>query len=167
MPIRAGRRCAQCQQRQSHEPDRHRVDMAVAGDLPHGYRIPGIDQHAFPGQPGPRQQVEKDGNGQAFEGGHRNFHAGEAGTRQVHHEEDSFGYRRVDGGRGGGTIDMRIDILVAQGGEFRRGGHVTVRVDPGSLDTSIPDVAVDIGRQGRWRGEEDATHQHGASENDP
>ena len=67
--------------------------------------------------------------------------------------------RRVDRRRIVVAVDIWKDGLIAQRHEVCVGRNIAVWVDPRSLDTSIPDVAVDVVREIDWRCERPEAHQ--------
>ena len=125
--------------------------MAVPGDLPDGQGMPGIDQDPLRRRVAAAEQKQDQKNGSHIEGDHGQLHRrhpiGDAG----HEEEDDLRHGRIDRAGIASPVDIRVDCCIAQVGQRRIRGNIAVGIDSGPLDPAVPDIAVDIRREGGRR----------------
>ena len=140
--------------------------MAVPGDLPDGQGMPGIDQDPLRRRVAAAEQEQDQKNGSHIEGDHGQLHrrhpVGDAG----HEEEDHLRHGRIDRAGIAGPVDIRVDRCVAQVGQSRIRGNIAVGIDSGPLDPAVPDIAVDIRREGRRRQEGAEAESQGDQKNE-
>ena len=141
--------------------------MRVAGELPDRQRQPGVDQQLCRIASRDTQQEDQRDHGECVERRDHQLHAEHARRCDGSQREDRLCRGRINRGRICGAVDVRIHRRVSQKCELIGGRHVPVRIDARKLHAAIPHVAVDIGRQDRWRGQGHQPHRHGDAKHQP
>jgi hypothetical protein len=177
-PARGARR-GQHEDRGGGDPGRDHVHMGAVARLEDHQRTPGPQRGRayIPAQAAQAEQQQHRGQDGDQRGGGLNGCARVAARRQVMHpEEIRLGHRRVDRGHGrpvdgraargqfGGRMADHVGLrhavlgagveeeLIPQPGELTGRRDVGVRVDARRLDSSVPDVAVQVVAVLRRRG---------------
>jgi hypothetical protein len=140
--------------------------MGVVGNLPDRQRMPRIGDDGCVRQREPAQKIDDDCDNDNFGRQHRKPHRGDRFGDPRDREEDHLRDRRIGGHRVVGAIDVRKDRGIAQRGERWIGRHIEVWIDARALNASVPNVAIEIGREQRLLAEQQSAHREREDEND-
>jgi hypothetical protein len=107
--------------------------------------MPRIDDHSFGWLTDHSQSSRHQSHRHKIYQHEHAFESGDALRHPRHNEKEDLRYRWVDRVRIFFAVNVWINGIVAQSGEPGINRHIEIRIDTGSLEPSIPDVAINIG----------------------
>ena len=126
--------------------------MPRTGDFPHRQRVPRVKENVRPRRSRRRQDKEKQSDADRFDRDEQELHRHHGLAEPGRYEKQHLRDRRIDRRRVVVAVDVRKDRFVAQRCELSICRDVTVGVDPGGLNASIPNVTEDVVRKVDRRG---------------
>jgi len=136
------------------QTDSNRIHVAVIGEGPQGKRVPGVDEDPLSRQPGKGQQLQQADDADGLEAEHDQPNARDVVRDPAGHCEHDLREGRIDRPRVARAVDLRVDNWIAQERQCGVRRNVSVRIDTCRLHAAVPDVAINVGRQDRRRGQQ-------------
>src|SRR4029077_17587860 len=106
--------------------------------------MPRIDDHSFRWLTARSQSGRPQSPSPKIRHNERAFESGNALRHPRHNEKEDLRYRWVDRVCIFFAVNVWINGIVPQPGEPRINRQIEIRIDAGSLEPSIPDVAINI-----------------------
>src|SRR4029077_7532549 len=107
--------------------------------------MPRIDDHSFGWLTDRSQSGRHQSHSHKIHQHEQAFEPGDALRHSGRNEKEDLRYRWVDRVCIFFAVNVRIDLFVPKPGEPGINREIEIRIDAGSLEPSIPDVAINIG----------------------
>ena len=154
------------EQREQNEREHREVHVAGLSTLEDGERRPRVHDDGRGGRAAPAEQHQEQRRRGDLAGDDEQTPGDDAvGHQAEDHAVERFHARRVDRALGR-SVDLRMNLGIAEGSKLLRGRRVAVGIDPRPLDAAVPQVAVDVGGEHDGRRDQDEAEDEAAAEDD-